>query len=237
MQIRHYPSTAPSGAGIEDHLLRFEGEDSMEEMDQQVREAQKRLTALRAQQEEVERQKQILENLRMKQERFVNGKKEMTEKLEKALQSISTELENTRRRIEDLCQTQSDFEDCLNDLKTFLPERWQRSQIDQELDRAINSLTDTEVTYEKGVHRLGAQRPSALTDLPPVISPIHAALASSKASAEARGDLPQATPANVSAVLASTHEDWFTWAKRGFAFNAALITALVLLLIIARLIF
>lgn len=121
MQIRHYPSTTSSGTGIEDHLLRFEGEDSMEEMDLQVREAQKRLTALRAQQEEVERQKQLLENLRMKQERFVNGKKEMTEKLEKALQSISNELENTRRRVEDLCQTQRDFEDCLEDLKTSSP--------------------------------------------------------------------------------------------------------------------
>ncbi len=253
MPRRPFPSNATSvaagaatAAAPEDHVLRFDDapefsfrrdeEDSMEDMELQVREAQKRLTALRAQQEEVERQKQILENLRMKQERFVSGKKEMTDKLERALQSISAELEDARRRVEDLSQTQRDFEDRLDDLKTFLPERWQRSQIDQELDRALNSLTDAEVTYEKGVHRLGNQRPSAHAELP-VISPIHAALTGSKPTTESQADLPEAPAVNLSATLASSREDWLTWARRGLAFNAALITALILLLIIARLIF
>jgi hypothetical protein len=207
----------------------------MEDMDQQVREAQKRLAALRAQQEEVERQKQILENLRMKQERFVTGKKEMTDKLERALSSISGELEEARRRVEDLALTQRDFEDRLDDLKTFLPERWARAQIDQELDRALASLTDAEVTYEKGLHRLGAHRaaPPSLPDLP--VSPIHAALAPHQPQLEeATSPLTTLLPGVASG---STREDWFTLARRGLAFHAALITTLVLLLILARLIF
>lgn len=211
----------------------------MEDMDQQVREAQKRLAALRAQQEEVERQKQILENLRMKQERFVTGKKEMTDKLERALSSISNELEDTRRRVEDLAQTQRDFEDRLDDLKTFLPERWQRAHIDQELDRALASLGDAEVSYEKGLHRLGTHRPAPqpLPDLP--VSPIHAALAPHQPLEEGVAAVQAATLSGVNTGLlaAGGREDWITLARRGLAFHAALITTLVLLLILARMIF
>lgn len=254
MPRRPFPSTAtPVAAGTvaapsEDNVLRFDDapefsfrgdeEDSMEDMDQQVREAQKRLAALRAQQEEVERQKQILENLRMKQERFVTGKKEMADKLERALSTIANELEDARRRVEDLALTQRDFEDRLDDLKTFLPERWQRSQIDQELDRALASLGDAEVTYEKGLHRLGAHRPStAAADLP-AISPIHAALAPHQPLEDVSAEpSPAAAPASARALALGAREDWVTWARRGLAFNAALITALVLLLIIARMIF
>ena len=85
---RKTPATVTTATIAEDNVLRFddapefnvgyEEETPMEDMDQQVREAQIRLTALRAQQEEVERQKLILENLRQKQDRFVSGKKEIT---------------------------------------------------------------------------------------------------------------------------------------------------------------
>ena len=101
---------------------------SPQDMDQQVRDAQHRLAALRSQQEEVERQKLILENLRQKQDRFVSGKKEITEKLDRGLRSIADDLEDARRRVEDLAITQQDFQERLDALKTFLPERWQRSQ-------------------------------------------------------------------------------------------------------------
>ncbi|MCX6858049.1 MAG: hypothetical protein NTV80_24465 [Verrucomicrobia bacterium] len=106
---RKTPATVTTAANAEDNVLRFddapefnvgyEEEAPMEDMDTQVREAQHRLAALRAQQEEVERQKLILENLRQKQDRFVSGKKEITEKLDRGLRSISDDLEEARRRV------------------------------------------------------------------------------------------------------------------------------------------
>jgi molecular chaperone GrpE (heat shock protein) len=234
-------SPATGSANAEGNVIRFDDapefsfrqhdDDSMEEMEQQVKEAQRRLADLRAQQEEVERQKQILETLRQKQERFVSGKKEITDRLESALGSILDELEHARRRVEDLALTQKDFEDHLDDLKTYLPERWQRSHLDHELDRALSSLDEAEVSYEKGVHRLMQHRASAQME-PVVMSPIHAVIASHH-EAEA--------PVHSESVLHSNftggRDDLVSWARRGLAFNAALISALVLLLILARMMF
>ena len=233
---RKTPATVTTAATAEDNVLRFddapefnvgyEEEAPMEDMDQQVREAQHRLAALRAQQEEVERQKLILENLRQKQDRFVSGKKEITEKLDRGLRSISDDLEDARRRVEDLVITQQDFQERLDALKTFLPERWQRSQLDHELDRALCSLDEAETSYEKGVRRLMAHRPAEAAQSQNHTQPQTAAEAEHEEVAEAGA-----------ALFASTKDDLMTWVRRGFAFNAGLIATLIVVLILARLMF
>lgn len=233
------PFSATVAPEPEENVLRFDDapefsyrpheDDTMDDMDQQVREAQHRLAALRAQQEEVERQKQILEALRQKQERFVSGKKEVTEKLERALRSITEELEDTRRRVDDLALTQKDFEDRLDDLKTYLPERWQRSQLDHELDRALDSLNEAETSYEKGVRRLIQHRPTQ-AEATVHHAPSHSVMTAQEESVEVHA-------AGEVLFAAGNKDDLLAWARRGFAFNATLIIALVLLLIIARLMF
>ena len=233
---RKTPATVTTAATAEDNVLRFddapefnvgyEEEAPMEDMDQQVREAQHRLAALRAQQEEVERQKLILENLRQKQDRFVSGKKEITEKLDRGLRSISDDLEEARRRVEDLVITQQDFQERLDALKTFLPERWQRSQLDHELDRALCSLDEAETSYEKGVRRLMAHRQTEAAQSQNHTQPQTAAEAEQEEVTEAGA-----------ALFASTKDDLMTWVRRGFAFNAGLIATLIVVLILARLMF
>lgn len=198
----------------------------MEDMDQQVKEAQQRLAALRAQQEEVERQKLILENLRQKQERFVSGKKEITEKLDRAMRSIAEDLEDARRRVEDLAITQQEFQERLDDLKTFLPERWQRSQLDHELDRALNSLDEAETSYEKGVRRLIVHRQAE-----PAPAVHHNPIAA------AAGVEEEDTETAAETLFASQKDDLLTWMRRGFAFNAALIATIILAVILIRLMF
>jgi DNA repair exonuclease SbcCD ATPase subunit len=232
---RKTPATVTTAANAEDNVLRFddapefnvgyEEEAPMEDMDTQVREAQHRLAALRAQQEEVERQKLILENLRQKQDRFVSGKKEITEKLDRGLRSISDDLEEARRRVEDLAITQQDFQERLDALKTFLPERWQRSQLDHELDRALCSLDEAETSYEKGVRRLMAHRQSETVQ-------------HSNAHPQTVAEAEQEEVAEAGAAMfATTKDDLMTWVRRGFAFNAALIATLIIVLILARLMF
>lgn len=235
---RRSPATvAAAPSQSDDNILRFddapefsvgheEGEP-MEDMDQQVKEAQQRLAALRAQQEEVERQKQILENLRQKQERFVSGKKEITDKLDRALRSIADDLEDARRRVEDLAITQQEFHERLDDLKTYLPERWQRSQLDHELDRALNSLDEAETSYEKGVRRLLAHRPAEAAPAVHHHNPIAAAAGVQEEEIEHAEE----------SLFASQKDDLLTWMRRGFAFNAALIATIILAVILIRLMF
>jgi len=216
----------------EDHILKFDDapefmdgnmmDAPLEDMDQQVKEAQQRLTSLRAQQEEVERQKQILESLRQKQERFVSGKKEITDKLDRSLRAIAEDLEEARHRVENLAVTQQDFLEHMEELKSFLPERWHRSQLDHELDRALAALDDAEVTYEKGVRRLSSKRQVET---------------SSFHNVSADDDEEPSRGSHLSMSFGSHHDDLVTWLRRGFAFTLPLIVALIVSIILVKLMF
>ncbi len=233
--------TALAGVGTpqDDSILRFdeapefnighqeEGETPIEDMDQQVKEAQQRLAMLRAQQEEVERQKQILESLRQKQERFVAGKKDVTEKLDRCMRAINDELDEARRRVENLAITQQDFQERMEELKTFLPERWHRSQLDTELDRALGSLDEAEASYEKGMRRLhAAQQAQRAGDN-------HSAYAHPGSADEDHGGGGMMS----SRIFGSSQEDSQVWLRRGFAFTLPLIGTILIALVLAKLMF
>lgn len=231
---RRTPALAAVGSQEDTNILRFDeapefgagheedGDTPIENMEQQVKEAQQRLALLRAQQEEVERQKQILETLRQKQERFVTGKRDMTEKLERCMRAISDELDEARRRVENLAITQQDFVERMDELKTFLPERWHRSQLETELDRALTSLDEAEACYEKGVRRLQAAQNARTVEQPALTSHYEA----SEEGASARSFLG-----------AADTEDFKIWARRGLAFTLPLMVAGLVGLLFAKLLF
>lgn len=233
---RRSPALATVPAG-EDNILRFDDapefsmthveEAPLEDMDQQVREAQQRLSRLRAEQEEVEQQRKILENLKQKQERFIAGRKEITEKLERCLRAITDDLEDSRRHLENLSATQQDFRDRLDELKLFLPERWQRNQLDQELDKAISALIEAETSFEKGVRRITSGRPAET-------SPLHLS------NDEEEDESSQAYGHHASSRLAGVlqgGDDLVTWARRGFAFTLPLMGMILLALLLAKIMF
>lgn len=233
--VRRSPALASVPASEDTNILRFDDapeftighsaeESPIEDMDQQVREAQQRLTRLRAEQEELEHQRKILENLKQKQERFIAGRKDITEKLERSLRAITEDLEDAQRRVEDLSATQEEFRERLEELKMFLPERWHRSQLDQELDRAISSLIEAETSFEKGIRRVTSHRPVET-------SPLH--LNPDQDDEEADYAVGSSRLANA----LSGADDLGTWARRGFAFTLPLMATLLLVLILAKLMF
>ena len=65
-----------------------------DDFDEQVEIAQKQLTALRHQQELIERQKEELETLSEKQASFVKGKRDISEKLHRSLSQIDRETDD-----------------------------------------------------------------------------------------------------------------------------------------------
>lgn len=234
---RRSPALASAPTAEDANILRFDDapefnihghsvEDApMEDMDQQVREAQQRLSKLRAEQEELEHQRKILENLKQKQERFISGRKDITEKLDRSLRAIVEDLEDARRRVEDLHATQQEFRDRLDELKLFLPERWQRNQLDQELDKALSSLIEAETSFEKGIRRITSHRA-------PEVSPLH--LNGDVQSSAENGEF---APTGRLAAALSGSDDLATWARRGFAFTLPLMATILVALILAKLLF
>ncbi len=208
----------------EDNVLRFDAaaadfldsDGAIDDVDHKVKAAQERLTLLRQEQEEIEREKKHLEELRQKQERFASGKREVLEKLARTTSGLERELYEAQKLVEEISLTRDTFVRHLEALRQLQPEKWARTQVDQELDNALAAIEDAEDDYSKGVRRINACRRS------------EAALLQSELEAE--------TPAGTSA-LPFAGDDPAAWMRRGFAFTLPLIGALLVGLILARLMF
>lgn len=215
----------PSAAPAQDNVFRFDeapefGGDFTDEdrqgenVDRQVREAQERLAKLRQEQEQIEQERRLLETLKQKQEQFIHGRESLAGVLEQHLHAIDQDLDSTRHYLEDLTAAQHDFRARLDELRSFLPERWHRHQLEQELDHALGCLLEAEASFEKGLRRLSASQPTGVANLEAGAAP--------------------ATRRNADPASA---DDSRAWLRRGFAFTLPLILTLILGLILAKLLF
>ncbi len=191
---------------------------SLENVDIKMKAAQEELLDLRRRQEEIERQKQQLENLRLKQERFVTGKRELLEKISRANGHVERELDDAQTRADELRITHEDFSRHIDILKSLQPEKWHRTQVDQELESALGAIEEAEQDFAKGLRRLHMIQPPESTNY--------------TSSVSAEGNIPSMLP-----TLASPSDDLVAWMRRGFAFSLPLIGALFLSIMLIRLMF
>ena len=223
---RKSPTIPASATAAEKDILFFddapefmdghEAAEEMENVDARVKEAQEQLLRLRQQQEEIERQKKHLEELRQKQERFAQGKRELIEKLARSKGNLDRELYDAQKLVEELSIARDSFSHHLEILKGLQPEKWHRSQVDEELDNALAAIEDAEDEFAKSNRRIHSVRPQE---------------AAQEATAEAQDELLEHSHPVVGT------DDFPTWFRRGFAFNIPLVAGLIVLLILARLMF
>jgi len=209
----------------EDNVLRFEvasdlmdDADGIDDVEFKVKEAQQRLAALRQQQDELERQKKHLEELRVKKERFGHGKRDMIEKLTRTTSTLDRELYDAQKLVEEISITRDTFTRHLDVLRQIQPEKWPPNQVDEEVENALAAIEDAEDDYTKGVRRITTCR---------------------RAEAVALAEEPllqNANRENPDFSMQST-DDLKTWMRRGFAFTLPLMGALIFCLILARLLF
>lgn len=226
MITRKAPATATAPGHIEENLLVFEeapefmdghaASASLENVDLKVKAAQEQLIQLRHQQEEIERQKQHLEALRIKQERFVAGKRDLLEKISRANGHVERELYDAQKRVEELSLTFDEFRRHIDILKSLQPEKWHRTQVDQELDNALVAIEDAENDFAKGMRRLHAMTPPE-----------------SATSAITLDD----ADAPVLSGTGGSADDLATWLRRGFAFTLPLMATVLIAIVLIRLMF
>lgn len=197
------PATAPS---------------SFENVENKVKAAQEQLKQLRHQQEEIERQQQHLENLRIKQERFVAGKRDLLDKIARANGHVERELDDAQKRADELRITHEEFSRHLDVLKSLQPEKWHRTQVDQELDSALAAIEDAESDFAKGLRRLH------------MMTPPESASYSGPVSLD-DADAP------VLSALNGNADDLGSWLKRGFAFTLPLMATVLIAIVLIRLMF
>ena len=180
-----------------------------EDFGAQLHEAQERLLALRHQQEVEERRQEELEELRQKQERFLKGRVDIVERLNKGLTRLDRDTFQSRKRLEMLEHAKENFSRHLDVIEGLNPEHWSRAELRAELVRATAALEDAEQDYAEAMGRLGmgAFPPTAAGEQP-----------------ESSGDSPSWTwPA-------------FTyWLMAGFAFTLPLVILGLLALVLGLL--
>ena len=127
-----------------------------EKIDDQVAQAQERLLALKRQAEQLEREKQKLEELGRRQEQFDTGRSEMVDKFTSSLVHIQRETDQTLKRLEILKNVQASFTDYLHELEAINPKDWAPEELNKELSKALGAVEDSRSVYVKAQAQVGA---------------------------------------------------------------------------------
>jgi chromosome segregation ATPase len=130
---------------------------SVEQIDNQVAQAQERLLALKRQAELLEREKAKLEELSRRQEQFDTGRAELVDKFTGSLVQIQRETDETLKRLEVLKNIQSTFSTYLQELEAINPKEWEADELTKELSRALGAVEDARSVYTKASAQIAVE--------------------------------------------------------------------------------
>ena len=129
---------------------------SVEQLDDQVAQAQDRLQALKRQAEQLEREKAKLEELSRRQDQFDRGRSEMVDKFTSSLVHVQRETDQTLKRLEILKTVQENFTTYLHELEAINPKDWASAELNKELSQALGAVEDARSVYTKAQAQVGA---------------------------------------------------------------------------------
>lgn len=127
-----------------------------QELDQKVAGANDELSKLRQRQEDLDRQRKDLEDIRKKQDDYTHGKREMVDRLTQSLVTIEKEEIAANRLAELLSATRKRFKAMLGDLQAIDEETWADDAFRNELNKASTLVDDVRLEYNKSVARIDA---------------------------------------------------------------------------------
>jgi len=149
-----------------------------DEVDRKVVEAQQKLAELKRTQEDLERERASLEELRRRQLEFQNGRQEMVHNLTRGLGLLEKAEFNSRRDAEQMVKTIADFRDALNKIQNVHDESWTKENFHIELTRALTTIENARMEWNSARLKLpalaseSAQKKSEAEAVPtPVVSP------------------------------------------------------------------
>lgn len=133
----------------------------VDQIDDQMAEAQERLQALKRQADQLEKERQKLEELSRRQDIFEVGRREMVDKFTGSLVQIQRETDQTLKRLEVLKNVQETFKGSLGELEAIDPKQWTHEDLHKELSRAIGTVEDARSVYVKAQAQVAADEEPA----------------------------------------------------------------------------
>src|ERR1700690_1773833 len=149
-----------------------------EDVDRKVVEAQQKLAELKRAQDDLERERAALEELRRRQLEFQNGRQEMVHHLTRGLGLLEEAEFNARRDAEQMLKTIADFRDALEKIQSVHDSIWTKENFQMELTRALTIVENARMEWNSARLKLpalageSAQKKSETESAPqPVVSP------------------------------------------------------------------
>src|SRR5471030_770460 len=149
-----------------------------DEVDRKVVEAQQKLAELKRAQENLERERASLEELRRRQLEFQNGRQEMVQNLTRGLGLLEEAEFNARRDSEQMVKTLADFRGALEKIQNVRDETWTKENFQMELTRALTIVENARMEWNSARLKLPAlagetaQKKSEVESAPqPMVSP------------------------------------------------------------------
>ncbi len=144
-----------------------------DEVDRKVVEAQQKLAELKRAQDDLERERAALEELRRRQTEFQTGRQEMIHHLTRGLGLLEEAEFNARRDAEQMVKTVADFRDALDKIQVIHDETWTKDNFSIELTRSLTTIENARMEWnaarlkfsvlegEKGVTDVEAPAPES----------------------------------------------------------------------------
>jgi hypothetical protein len=149
-----------------------------DEVDRKVVEAQQKLAELKRAQEDLERERASLEELRRRQLEFQNGRQEMVQNLTRGLGLLEEAEFNARRDSEQMIKTLADFRGALEKIQNVRDETWTKENFQMELTRALTIVENARMEWNSARLKLPAlagesaqRKPQSESTPAPVVSP------------------------------------------------------------------
>jgi len=118
-----------------------------EEVDRKVVEAQQKLAELKHAQQELERERSTLEELRRRQLEFQNGRQEIMQNLTRGLGLLEEANFTARRETEQTNKILADFRDALAKVEAIHDETWTKENFNVELTRALTAVENARMEW------------------------------------------------------------------------------------------
>jgi hypothetical protein len=149
-----------------------------EDVDRKVVEAQQKLAELKRAQDDLERERAALEELRRRQVEFQTGRQEIIHNLTRGLGLLEEAEFNARRDAEQMVKTIADFRDALAKIEAVHDEAWTKENFSVELTRALTTIENARMEWNAARLKIPAlsgeagQKSEAENVPPPAASPL-----------------------------------------------------------------
>ena len=164
------PGLSAFDEAANDLSLRFDSPSApvTEDFDAKLTDTQDELARVRRRTQELEQEKNEFEELTRMRTRFLGGRTQITDRLQRSLSRIDHERAEAEARIVHLDAVRAAFATHIEALNGLHPEAWSKTDLRGELARSLGIMEEAELDFTRAEKLLGPESPLAADPAAPL---------------------------------------------------------------------